>query len=115
LEHCHALTDGTDRDKPEGPGHLWARSLAADSSAALARLDGRARNGPIGAEHATIARLRLQALAAALAIIKEQAGVFRHPFEGLLAAFRTGDGRLLDHAGVFRATAPPCEMIVVAG
>src|SRR5450755_4365214 len=62
-------------------------------------LDRRTRHRPIRTEHATIARLRLEPFATALAVIEKSAGVGRHLLHGPMPAFWTGDCRFEDHAG----------------
>src|SRR6516165_11576196 len=62
------------------------------------RLDRRARHRTVGAEHATISRLRPQAGSAAGAFVIESAGVRRHGLGFGYAAVRTSNDRLEDHA-----------------
>jgi hypothetical protein len=61
--------------------------------ASAADLLRRARRVAIGAEHAAIARLRPQPLAAGGADVEELAGVRRHLFSRLVRADRAGDHR----------------------
>jgi hypothetical protein len=75
-------------------------SRAARGCAALARplsLHRRPRHRAIGAEHTTIARLRLQLCAAASALVKELTGVGRHGLRFRERAVRTSDDRLKKH------------------
>src|SRR6516162_2546557 len=62
------------------------------------RLDRRARHRTVGAEHATIFRLRPQAGSAAGAFVIESAGVRRHGLGFGYAAARTSNDRREDHA-----------------
>jgi hypothetical protein len=57
-------------------------------------------NRTIRAEHAAIAREGLESLPAALAIIKELAGVGGHALNGLMAALRAGKRRFQLHEGL---------------
>ena len=57
--------------------------------ATTATLYRRARDRAVRAEQATVARKRLQALAATFAVVEELAGISRHRFNGLMAAFGT--------------------------
>src|SRR5262249_13985963 len=60
-------------------------------------LDRRARHRTVGAEHATIARLRPQPCAATGALVKELAGISRHGLGFCGSAIRTGDNGFKDH------------------
>jgi hypothetical protein len=60
-------------------------------------LNWRTRYRAIGAEHAAIARLRLQLRAATGALIEELTGIGRHGLRFCNGAVRTGDGRLKKH------------------
>ena len=71
---------------------------------ALSDLDRRARHRAVGTEHAAIPWLRLEALPATLADIKESAGVFRHPPGRLMRASRARDGGLRDHLSLAAAS-----------
>ena len=64
----------------------------ATANAFAVLLDGRARHGAIGAEHAAVTRLRFQPSAAAVAAVEELAGIGWHGLEGSVAAGRTGEG-----------------------
>ena len=67
------------------------------SAARLAILNRRARNSPIGAKDAAIARLGLEPGAAALAVVEELAGVCRHRLGDLVPARGTGQCRFKLH------------------
>ena len=56
------------------------------------------RHRAIGAEHATVPRQRLEPFAAPVAVIEELAGIRGHLPGRLMAAFRAGDDRFLNHA-----------------
>jgi hypothetical protein len=58
---------------------------------ALSGLNRRTPHRSVGTKYAAVARLGLEPFVAALAIIKELAGVRRHLFGRLMAAFGTGD------------------------
>src|SRR6185437_15068619 len=65
-------------------------------------LHRRAGHGAVRAEHAAVARQRLELGAAALADIEELAGVGRHRLERAVPAMRTGDfGFELHHGRLF--------------
>jgi hypothetical protein len=81
-----------------------AQLLAASSLAVL--LDRRAGRGPIGAEHAAIARFGLQPGAASAAIVEELASVGRHRLHRLMAAGRTNERGFKLHA-LSRSMMPP--------
>ena len=92
----------------EPPGRR-SRGSAGDKDAASHRsrilratrttsLDRRTRYRSIGTEHAAVSRFRLEPLATTLAIIEELARVRRHPLGRRMAAFWTGNCRLLNHA-----------------
>lgn len=68
------------------------------AAAASVCLDRRARHVTVRAEHAAVAGAWLQALPAALAVIKELAGIRRHRFGGPVTAERAGQGGLQLHA-----------------
>jgi hypothetical protein len=70
-----------------------AVASSAATSAPTVLLDRWARHGPVGAEDAAIARLRLKPGTAAAAVIKEPASVGRHGLCGLVPALRAGQGR----------------------
>jgi len=72
-------------------------------------LDWWTRHRAVGAEHAAIARLRLQLRAAAGAFIEELAGIGRHGLHFCNGAMRTGDGRLKKHriSSWVRTDSPP--------
>src|ERR1700687_363480 len=55
------------------------------------------RAAGIRAKHATIARLRLQALPTPFAVIEELAGVGRHGLGCLMSTMRTSEGRIQLH------------------
>jgi hypothetical protein len=65
-------------------------------------LDRRTRHRSIRAEHAAIARLRLEFLAAALADIEKLTGIEWHPLASLEAAFRASQDRFQLH-GAFHS------------
>ena len=67
---------------------MESHSLAAASSLAVL-LDRRARHGPVGAEHAAIARFGLQPSATSAAVVEKLASVRGHRLLGLMAARRT--------------------------
>ena len=68
--------------------------LAAAASVLAVLLNRRARHGPVGAEHAAIARFRLEYRVALPALIKPLAGIGGHGLGLVVAAFRTGQCRL---------------------
>jgi len=70
---------------------------SATTSALTVLLDRRARHGPVGAEDAAIAGLRLEPGTAAAAVVKELASVGRHGLCGLVPALRAGQGRVKLH------------------
>jgi hypothetical protein len=63
------------------------------------RLDRRAWHRAVGTEHTAIARQRLKLLSAALADIKELAGVSRHLLGGLVPAPRASQRGFHLHQG----------------
>src|SRR5215469_1668619 len=65
----------------------------------LLLLNWRAGNRSVGTEHAAIFRLRTQQRTAAVALIKELAGVGWHDLGFCRAAVRTGDRRFQNHRG----------------
>jgi hypothetical protein len=72
---------------------LWIYGIAVNPiidtamlGTAVARLHRWARHRAVGAENAAVARLGLETLAAALAIVEELASVSRHRFHGLMIA-----------------------------
>jgi hypothetical protein len=69
-------------------------------AAAAARLDRRATNATVGTEHATVAELRFQPGAAALAIVEELAGIDRHALGFPMAAAGTGQLGFQNHASI---------------
>jgi hypothetical protein len=75
------------RKRPPSVGSLGLTTAFAPA----VDLDRRARDGTVRAEHATVACLGLEALAAAFAVIKELAGIGRHRLDGPMAALRAGD------------------------
>jgi hypothetical protein len=60
-------------------------------------LDGRAGHVAIGTEHTAVALKRAKKFTAALAVVIELTGIGRHRFLLSVAAFRAGDGRMLDY------------------
>jgi hypothetical protein len=70
-----------------------ARSAAAAAVAAAStfNLDRRARHRSIRAEHAAVAGLWAQKVSAALAFIKEPAGVRRHLLDLMVTTMRAGN------------------------
>ena len=70
-------------------GHGCPGARANASSAALAKLNRRALDITVRAEHAAVARLWLEHRAAAFALVEEQAGICRH-FEARATALRAG-------------------------
>jgi len=61
------------------------------------RLNRWAPHRSVRAKHTTVARLRLEPRAAALAVIENLAGVDRHELNSLMTADGTGDRRLRNH------------------
>jgi hypothetical protein len=61
------------------------------------RQTGGARHRTVRAKHAAVARLRLEAFAAALTVIEELAGVRWRLLSRAMPAFETGDGRFYLH------------------
>src|ERR1700743_3520555 len=78
-------------------------ALLTATCAFAACLDWRTRYRPVGAEHAAIARERLQLLAASLADVEELAGVRWHFLNRSLVAFRGGERGLRVHRRRARA------------
>src|SRR5439155_17085883 len=72
-----------------------SRQLATAAPAGL--LNRRTANGAEGAEHAAVARERLQALAAAFAVIEELASVGRHDLGSSVTAHGTRDRGVQGH------------------
>ena len=68
---------------------LMTRCKFGKLKATTVTLYRRARDRAVRAEHATVARKRLQALAATFAVVEELAGISRHRFNGPMAAFGT--------------------------
>jgi hypothetical protein len=66
-------------------------------------LNRRAWHGAVRAEHATIAGEGPQPHAAALAIVKEPAGIRRHLLDGLMTALRAGQRGLKLHQRLARS------------
>src|SRR5262249_13412763 len=87
--------------QPLSSFHPWQRTLKP----------GRARHRTVGAEHATIARLRPQAGAAAGAFVIESAGIGRHDLRFGHAAMRTSNDRFADHG--FLTGAPTMPVVVM--
>jgi hypothetical protein len=77
--------------------HLKARCAAWPNARVSFSLDWWAWDRSVRAEHATIARLRLQPLATSLTVIEELASVKRHLFNCLVPTPRTGDCGFFDH------------------
>jgi hypothetical protein len=69
----------------------------------MSRLNRRACHRTVRTKYATIARQRLEPLAAAFAVIEKQAGVGRHMFDRLMSAPRTRDRAFSLHYGATRA------------
>lgn len=92
--------------------HYWL--LLAASIAFTLLLNGRTRNRAIRAEHAAIPGLGPQQRAAAEAIIKKLAGVSRHGFACLMAAFGAGQGAFKNNFGhglLFSLAGKPASVI----
>ena len=66
----------------------------------LVLLDRWAWHRAVGAEHAAVARERLEPRSATLAVIEQLASVGGHSLGRLMTAFRTGERRLQLHQSV---------------
>lgn len=60
-------------------------------------LDRRARDCPVRAEHAAVARQRFQQSSASSAVVEPLAGIGRHPLRDPMTALRTDDYRVQRH------------------
>src|SRR6185437_12474728 len=102
-DYVRSPAGATQRPLRSGPGSILAylRGL----SAAISCLDRRARHRAVGAEHAAVARLGLEPLAASFAVIEKLASIRGHSLNRLMLAFGAGDRRLHDHRTPRRASA----------
>ena len=98
------------------PHRLLRRLLAFRASGHLTNLwhaatqvglDRRARHRAVRAEHAAIARERLEPFATALAVIEELARIGRHRLDSLIAAFGASECGLKLHTGSCLALSIP--------
>lgn len=91
---------------------LWGTRRRPPQLATLAAfavlLDRRTWHRAVGAKHAAITRLGFEPGAAAVAVIKELAGIGRHRFGGLVVASRTGNGRFQYHPADTSSQARSC-------